>query len=307
MSQWIERISKITQRTKNAIRALGPLLIAQSDKASEAFQRHLARASEAAAFGELLKTEVQLRAAVRRTLLERYVVAPDAERVRIERDLEYVDGKVRLLNIVSKSVLYDQRETAVTSAERAPKVIAEHWLDRFNELARLRNEDWRGELLARAFATEASVPGTVSPRLLWLIGNMEWPTFEALGTLLDLCIWFEDEHPFIPETEYQINVYGLRSDASRDAEHVGDSGLVADGLFLTIDKGEEVVVRYGESAYKVRAKTALEINGVMLTPIGEAMAQFYESQPNRIGQKVFEEWRRDLRAQEAFVRPIKKK
>jgi len=127
---------------------------------------------------DLLKSEIETRSAIRRTLLEKFIAAPDEERVRIERDLEYVDGVTRQLNVVAKSLSYGSTgESPPEKTREKPKQVEDHWIDRFNELARKRNEEWRSELLARALAEEAANPGSVSPRALWLIGSMGAPTF----------------------------------------------------------------------------------------------------------------------------------
>ena len=100
----------------------------------------------------LLKSEVETRAPS--NSLDNYIRAPDVERVRIERDLEYIDGVTRQLTIAAKSLGYGPREAARTTGV-APKPIEEHWLD-IIMILRQRNED--GELLARAFAQEAAEP-----------------------------------------------------------------------------------------------------------------------------------------------------
>ncbi len=200
--QWLETISGIGQKTWNTIRAVGPFLLSQSDKASETFQRHLGRLAEAEALKELLKGEVETRTVSPDPAEERYIAAPPEERVRIEQDIEHVDGITRQLNIASKSLSYGTEETVPPPPPtEKPKPIEDHWLDRFNELARKRNEEWRNELLARALAKETASPGTVSPRALWLIGNMEHSLFTALSELLDLCVWTWPKVPHFYHTQ----------------------------------------------------------------------------------------------------------
>lgn len=146
MPNWLDTISGLGQTTWNTIKSIGPFLISQSDTASQAFQRHLGRVAEVDALRALLKGEVETRSAIRRSLLERYVAATDEERVRIERDIEYIDGVTRQLNIAAKSLSYGPREEPQQQTAPPPKPIEDHWIDRFNELAFKRNEDWRNEL-----------------------------------------------------------------------------------------------------------------------------------------------------------------
>src|SRR5690606_9903590 len=67
------------------------------------------------------------------------------------------------------------------------KVITDHWTDKFNELSRCRNEPWRKELLARALAAESENPGTVPPRVLWVIGTLEEEAFRSFQSILNIC------------------------------------------------------------------------------------------------------------------------
>jgi len=239
MPNWLDTISGVGQKTWNTIKSIGPLLISQSDKASEAYQRHLGRVAEVEVLRDLLKSEIETRSAIRRTLLEKFIAAPDEERVRIERDLEYVDGVTRQLNVVAKSLSYGSTgESPPEKTPEKPKQVEDHWIDRFNELARKRNEEWRSELLARALAEEAANPGSVSPRALWLIGSMERQLFRALSHLLDLCVWsYPKDSPFLPHSSIQAferKVDGTDEDTGLTVGHLlfrlGDIGVIAEHL-----------------------------------------------------------------------------
>jgi Protein of unknown function (DUF2806) len=65
--------------------------------------------------------------------------------------------------------------------EFSQPVISDHWIDKFNQLARSKNEEWRQDLLSRALAAEAANPGSISPRALWLIGTLEEDKFQAFS------------------------------------------------------------------------------------------------------------------------------
>jgi hypothetical protein len=309
MIPWLEKLTSLGQKTKNGIRAIGPILMSQSDKASEAFQRHLGRVAEVEAFRDLLKSEVEIRATIRRTLLDNYIRASDSERVRIEGDLEFLDGKIRALNVISKSLSYGPLQQLPSPPGETPKPIEGHWLDRFSELARLRNEDWRDELLARAFAQEAAEPGSVSPRALWLIGNMERPLFEALSSLLDICVWVIPKgRPFLPES--RGDVFAISPDSSNSKITVGhltfrlgDIGVIADlsTSSLRFPAGEPVAIGYDQKAYVIVPKKDLQVSGVLFTPLGESIARFYEPQSNPVGLAMLDNWTGGLTPEVADV------
>ena len=312
---WLDKVTGIAQKTWNTVRAVGPFLLSQSDKASEAFKRHLGRVAEAEALKDLLKNEVKLRASLRSKLFERYLGASPEERVRIEQDIEYVDGITRQLNIAAKSLSYGTEEAAPPPNDEKPKAIQDHWLDHFNELARKRNEEWRNELLARALARETERPGTVSPRALWLIGNMEHSLFTALSDLLDLCIWTHPEgSPFLPNSRVQALERKSHGTEQAPPRAVGqllfqlaDIGVLAD--FLTaarqIKVGQALIVKYEQNHHVILAKQDFEIRGVIFTPLGESIARFYEPRWNPTGNTILAEWIASLTPDIATVQILK--
>jgi hypothetical protein len=308
-----ETLKGVSQKTINTILSVGPLLISQSDKASEAFQRHLGRIAEAEALKDLLKGEVETRNAIRRSLLERFVEAQPEERVRIEQDIEYIDSVTRQLRITVKSLDYKNSDSpSPQPTENQTRPIQDHWIDRFNELARKHNEEWRNELLARALAAETLSPGTVSPRVLWLIGNLEETVFKALSDLLDLCIYFWPEMtPFLPHSAVQAFDRKIaRTDTDITIGHLvfqlADVGVLADHLTSQkqIPEGSGFIVRYDENAYFIHLKKLLPIRGILFTPLGESIARFYEPQWNPSGASVLSDWIDSLTPDGADVQRI---
>ena len=185
---WLASIPEIQQNIINTAKSLGPFLISQSDKASEAYQKHLGRIAQVDIMKQVLSHETEIYSALKKDLLKRYLNAPPMKRLQMKKDLEFVDGNIRQIVIAIKSLSYGGDNFAHPNSD-IKKLIEDHWIDRFNELARKRNEEWRSDLLARALAYEAATPGAVSPRALWLIGNMEEKLFNTLSELLNLCVW----------------------------------------------------------------------------------------------------------------------
>ena len=106
---------------------------------------------------------------VRKDCLSRLSNPDASERLRIQQDLKFIDESTRQLNVGLKAFLY-LPQTDQTHEPPRPQQdsISPHWMDRFNEFARMRVETWRQNLLAKALATEAAHPGTISLRALWL-------------------------------------------------------------------------------------------------------------------------------------------
>ncbi len=301
---WITTISENSKRLGNVIRAIGPFAISQSDKASEAYQRHLGRIAQVDFLKELLSTEIQTRGEVKKILLERFINAPADERIRIERDLEFVDGITRQVHIALKSLSYGDK--TASDSTTATQEIKEHWIDKFNELARKRNEDWRSDLLARALAYETETPGTVSPRVLWLIGNMEEDLFKALSDLLNLCTWMSNT-PILPNSIIKALD---RADPTTGKTvgnlvfQLGDIGVVADHLTSsrTYNPGQAFTATYDKTNYLIIPKSKIEIRGILFTPLGDSIARFFSPNWNSAGQSALNDWVNSIKPEMAIVR-----
>ena len=189
ITDWLEPLSKagLGLFSLNTIRSLGPFVLSQSERGREALERFHRGQAENEALKFLIKTETESRAAVHKTLLERCIDASPEEQINLQQKIEFVEGTIRQLNVAAKSLTYSKQAEQPSKPEEPKKPIEESWVDRFNHLARMRNEPWRSELLARAFAREAAAPGAVSSRVLWLIGNVEEQVFSAFMEILDLC------------------------------------------------------------------------------------------------------------------------
>ncbi len=306
---WLASIPEIGQKIFNTAKSLGPLIISQSDKASEAYQRHLGRIAQVDFLKELLSNEIETRGAVRKILLERYVDAPPEERVRIEGDLEFVDGITRQVHIAMKSLSYDS-ENSIPPNTEPQKPIEDHWIDKFNELARKRNEEWRSDLLARALACEAATPGSVSPRALWLIGNMEESLFKALSDLLNLCVWMLPHNsPVLPHSKIQA-FERIVANSNRTVGNLifqlGDLGVIADHLTSRrqYSEGNAFIAKYNQESYLINPKQRMEIMGILFTPLGESIAKFFNPTWNSNGYSVFKDWIESISPEIAEVKPL---
>ncbi|MBN8543650.1 MAG: DUF2806 domain-containing protein [Alphaproteobacteria bacterium] len=290
---WIAKLSEGSQRVINTVKAIGPFAISQSDKMSEAWQRHQGRLAQVDMLKELLSNEIETRGTIKKLLLERYVAAPDDERIRIERDLEFVDGITRQVQITLKSLSYgDEKSAETTPPTSAP--IEDHWIDKFNELARKRNEEWRADLLARALACETATPSSVSPRALWLIGNMEEGLFKAFSDLLNLCIWIGGS-PILPHSHVEAFdrvVPNTNRTVGNLIFQLGDIGVIADHLtsFRQYSPGSAFIASYEETRYVIIPKQKIEVRGILLTLLGDSVAKFCNPNWNSSGLSVFNDW-----------------
>jgi len=311
MLKQIKAIKNWNSATWNRIKIVGPFLISQSEKMSEAWQDHerrlaavrieeeagvskikiheQSRLAEVEIFKNAASVEMEARWKVRGSLLARIVDAEPEDRMELERKIEYLDGTARILGIGIKSA--DYHDVGSADPERE---INEHWIDSFNAFARRRNEIWRAELLARALAKEAESPGSVSPRALWAIGNLDEKSFERFSEFLDLCVWpLGGASAFIPDTSVQADSRITKSGTPAGVLVflLGDLGLLAAGsCFKPFRTDTPYVFHHGADAVELKAKRDFNSSGRLLSPLGASIACFYERDWNSSGKAVLNEW-----------------
>ena len=314
---WLTLVGEVSQETWNQVKAIGPFLISQSDRMSEAFQRHQGRMAESTALKEFLSGEVALRGELRRKLWTKYIDATDEERVRLQRDLESLDGEVRRLGIGAKSLEYPEANTdgeaganRVPPGEKPAHELQDHWIDRFNELARLRNEPWRAELLARALSSESANPGSISARALWSIGTIEERVFLAFSKFLDLCFWpAGGSDPFLPdggdsdlEKRPVLSIDDTPVFLGQITFLLKSAELLSDPLTSSkqLDAGQGMALRCGDDVFIVTAKEMFSYGGLILSTIGQSLARFHEPKWSPEVLPRLERWTTSLSANKSL-------
>lgn len=300
-SQWLEKLGSWTQTGWNFVKAIGPFLISQSEQVSKKYQSHRARLAEVDALKEFLSGEIELRKKMLGNLLQSYYAAAPRKRVGLERDIEHLEKKLRGARVSLTALGYAGSKPVAQQGEI--KEIPAAWLDRFNELASLRNEPWRENLLARALASEATRPGTVSARALWVIGTMSEKEFAAFGDILDWMIATKDESAFLPleGIDAALQFVGLDFGAYRIpngpnsgkkfgsvAFDLSETGLVVfSDASKTWSAGEDLVLRSGQAEQKVKFARECHVNAIILTDIGSTLSNFHDYKPHKGSEAVF--------------------
>ena len=172
MTNWLSKTVSSGKTAFNIVKSIGPLLISQSEIVSDSYVKHREKLASVEIRKELIIDEAKTLNEVRKQLLTKFTESNAEDRIKIKKDIEYIEGNLRQLNLGQKALSYLPPPKDEQSEDQTSLEITPHWMDKFNELARIRNEPWREELLARALATEASTPGVVTPRALWLIGTL---------------------------------------------------------------------------------------------------------------------------------------
>ncbi len=178
-------VSGMKKAVVRLAKSLGENAISLSDNLTDKYADNHLKLTSHKAIGEFLIQKAKSLAKIEKKLRQNYIDAPDVERIRIRRDIQEIEKEVRQFKIIGKAK--DELESCNETLTDDDKEISPHWMDKFNELAKAHNEDWREELLAKALASEAKKPGSIGPRALWLIGTMEENLFHAFAALIDVC------------------------------------------------------------------------------------------------------------------------
>lgn len=298
-------LATITETGKSALRiikAVGPLLISQSKKASESFAEHRLRLAKVDAARTFMLNEVESLSEIRNNLRKTFYEVSAEERLRIKRDIDETEKEIRRFNIVSNALeqlpnpQVDENGAEVSSETDKPD-ISPHWMDKFNEYARANNEDWREALLTKALTLEAQKPGVIGPRALWIIGTIDDYLFHAFASLLDVATNIGGG--FVIPNHQQFNEKPIPNCALGPDRAIGnltfmlsDLGLIGDTLSSQkqIPHNAQFIAAYGENVTLVSTKQILRIKGVIPTVMGETLAKLYTPVPNELGLEIYNSW-----------------
>ncbi|MGA9163816.1 MAG: DUF2806 domain-containing protein [Thiobacillus sp.] len=308
MNNNLPSVPNIARAAWGIVKAIGPFLISQTEKGSEAYAQHQMRLAHVEVCKELMLGEIHTLNEVRRKLIEKYYDAPEDERFRIKRDLQDIEKDTRRLGVYQKALEYLPAEDEASTDNNATGTISPSWMDRFNEVAQLQNEAWRQELLSKALAREAQNPGSISPRALWFIGTVDDQVFHAFASLIDVSSIILGRYMIPNHTGYYGRVLpdcvlGEDFELGNITFLLNDLGVIGDLLTSQrkIPAASMFLMSYGQQHYTLKAKQEMRVSGIVLTPLGEIIASLYEPKPNELGAEIFDAWVKSIRPDTAEV------
>lgn len=262
---------------------------------------------------DTFKREIKSLSRHKDSLMGKLLKATPTRRAFIQRDLEYIESRQREVEIkfAAYSEIIGQPQQALADSTSTRDQISGCWMDQFNELVRRQNEGWRGRLLRDSLVKEALVPGTISPRALWLIGVLEPVKFECLAGLLNIASTIDDT-PVILGDHVRLKrqiVPGLEAQAlniNRASVALSDTGLLEhSGVAIQLPEGEKVTAAYSEERVQITAVGLnANIGGIHFTSLGKTIAGLYQSSPNDFGRKLFADWMSELSKNEFSIQGL---
>ena len=293
-------LAEIKNKSKtimNFCRQVGPWVISISDKLSEAQARHDLRKVGVALLEKEMSLEIESFSAIKKDKMKQYYSASPEERIYIRRDLDELDKEGRRFETILGAVkLLSERKE-----DENKKDISPHWMDKFDELARAKNEDWRQDLLSKALMLEAESPGSISPRALWLIGTIEEELFHAYAILLDVSSvigggYIIPDHSKFESKPIPSCALGEHLTIGNLTFLLSDLGLLG-GIGTSAKQflsGANFSASYGPKIVKVQVLKDVMVHGIIPTKLGNMIAKLYQAKLNPLGKEIFESWLENL-------------
>jgi hypothetical protein len=308
-----ESVPSVYVKSKAAIvriaKAAIPAALGLSRTASENWAQHQHRLATVEVAKAAMMAEVALLAQLKQRTMEKFFDAGELDRVRLRQDVQEIEREQRRIGVYLNAL---NQLAAPKDAQPAPEEIGHvpvpeddpinpAWIDRFDKLARLQNEDWRADLLAKALAAQAKNPNAISARGLWFVGTMDEQTFHAFASLIDVSS-IVGSSPMVPHGLDYLNrvvpgsALGPEVTLAEIAFALGDLGLIGDlsSSFRGFRAGA-TYAGYGEQRLFLTLPTAgLRAKGLVFTNLGAQIATLYDPKPNELGAEIFNAWLKTL-------------
>jgi Protein of unknown function (DUF2806) len=297
------KLSEFSTVAKNILATATFFLVEQSERGSEAIDRIQFNQAKRKSVTILLEEEAKSLAETRKTIRKKLIDATPEDRIQLRSNLEYCEKDIEQLNTIVGAFIFlpefknkDSNNRGNTIEENNLEIrISDHWIDKFNQFSRSRNEEWRQVLLSRALAAEAVNPGSISSRALWLIGTLEKEKFEAFGVILSIFSMSANNY-FVPHIAPE-SITILSSDNGKNIV-IGELIFILDGTGLIglrpsqifIEKDEEFIFGYDRLDYSIKCNSEFSIDVLQLSNIGDSIARLYERNSNPVGKQILDEW-----------------
>lgn len=289
------RLKKGAPAAFNIVKTIWPYLVSQSEWASQKVAQHQARLSLVEVAKERVQFELQHLDEARRLVFERMSSNSPLDRLSAQQSFDYVAQVEERLDVARRALEYiaspkDGHESEINE-------ISPLWVDKFNELANQRNEEWRKDLLARALAQESETPESVGPKTLWMIGTLTEKQFYAFATFLDISTIINNAYA-IPSRDHVAETFTSNYPVGNVTiggliYYLDDTGLFADAASVErkISHPDPCIAKYDRTAIIAIAKDrVITIRGVIPSVAGSEIANFCDCQHHPLGQKIFDGW-----------------
>lgn len=279
------------------VKAVGPLLLSQFDYSKLKYLDFKAKQAQSAGYAEYLIAEARTLVEIKAEQTRESFKKTGLERLQSEQNIKLISKEINKLLVYSKvpshiSFLEDNKESLENNATDDSIEINETWLDRFNDLASKLNEDWRQNILAKAFALEAEKPGTIGLDTLFTIAQLDQKSFYFFDAILSISLKLYEVF-FLPLEKstlgITLNVNGSEHDVGNILYQLKHTGLLIheEGLGASLSPGNLVQFRYHDIVLAAIPPKQVHFAGIMTSRSGSALGTLCTVKPNDIGLEIF--------------------
>ncbi|WP_374041231.1 DUF2806 domain-containing protein [Klebsiella pneumoniae] len=308
----LELLGMVTKYSKplvGIVKAVGPFILSQSKLASENYSNFKLDKERLEALSVFLKEEARLLAEERSKWRVIMCEKSGLDRVHAENNFNMLTRELNKLSTIDKVKNFVGEDEEIKSTVE----ISDAWIEQFNKLASSLNEEWRKELLAKAFAKELKNPGTMSLVLLNCIGSFDEKTFRYFGALVNSAIRFKELYLLPIEqtsTSMVYNIDGQRVSRGTIEYSLSHLNLI-DSANRTL-KGEKdipIYITYGKRILELVNPhgdiPVANLNIRLFTGLGNNIATLYDGSSSAEGNSNFDIFRDALTKSIYIVREIK--
>ncbi|EKB82112.1 DUF2806 domain-containing protein [Klebsiella pneumoniae] len=288
-------VQKVAKPLYSIVKITGPFIMAQSKTAVENYSDFKLNKSRLEAISTLLQEEVKNISSDRAMLREKIINSSGIERVRAQEDYNLLTKEINKLSTIDKIKNFIGDDDIIDN----DKGIADSWINKFNELASSLNEEWRKQLLAKAFALELKKSGTINILTLNSIASFDENTFKLFGFLVNSSIRMYEVN-CLPSVDKNVefSIDGKIKKLSTIEYELGHLNLIdlSNNNFINIEN-REIYLRYGRRVLKIKytreqVPEAHRILANVFTPLGNSIANLYTRHLNDFGNDNFERFLR---------------
>lgn len=293
----IKGIGAAAKTCLSLVKSVGPLFISQFDYAKFKWLDFKQKQAQMAGYTEFFLAETRSLVELKNAQMRDSLTKTGLDRLHAEENIKLISKEINKLLVYSKvptHTLYleSKKEQPEDIPTEEIVEINDTWIDRFNDLAGKLNEEWRQNLLAKAFAIEAEKPGTIGLDTLFTIGKLDQQSFYFFAAILSISLKMYETYILPVDNgtlELELDVNGTRHSISNTLYQIQHTGLILydENLGINLIKDKLSQFRYQDDVLAAISPTNKHIPAIVTSRAGSALAAMCAIVPNQTGLSIF--------------------
>ncbi|HBY0434399.1 TPA: DUF2806 domain-containing protein [Klebsiella pneumoniae subsp. pneumoniae] len=284
-------VQKLAKPLFSIVKVTGPFLLSQSKAGVENYSNYQLNKSRLEAISLFLAEEAKNISADRAKLRDKIINSNGLERIRAQNDYDLLTKELNKFSTISKIKNFIGDDDVFDNE----KEISDGWIDKFNQLASSLNEEWRSQLLAKAFSEELKKPGSITMIVLNSIASFDEASFRKFGQIINASIRLYEVNCFPSgHADTVFNIDGKEIKLSQMIYEISHLNLISPTDSGYINCANSLThLRYGKRILTIQyphnpIPYPSQILCYFFTTLGNQIASFYERDLIPQGYKNFE-------------------